>query len=234
MSLLFNMLSRLVTAFLPRSKCLEKTKYPHWAEPGFKVQMFKIMGSRWWSWRRQWQPTPVLLPGKPRGRRSLVGCSPGLRRVGHDWSNLAAAAAAANDQGKLKKKKATYSDTSEVEERGKIRTQIPWGSACVFFCQKATGCDCFQICMGKVLCLCITRLSRLWNSESETSKRNGSEVNWPFFSMLSWITGSLGHFNSLLRVKIPIFLSDSHRELICHGKQVPNRVVEFVSFLWWL
>ena len=27
-------------------------------------------------WRRQWHPTPVLLPGKPHGRRSLVGCSP--------------------------------------------------------------------------------------------------------------------------------------------------------------
>ena len=27
-------------------------------------------------WRRQWLPTPVLLPGKSHGRRSLVGCSP--------------------------------------------------------------------------------------------------------------------------------------------------------------
>ena len=27
-------------------------------------------------WRRQWQPSPVLLPGKSHGRRSLVGCSP--------------------------------------------------------------------------------------------------------------------------------------------------------------
>ena len=27
-------------------------------------------------WRRQWHPTPVLSPGKPHGRRSLVGCSP--------------------------------------------------------------------------------------------------------------------------------------------------------------
>ena len=92
--------------------------------------------------RRQWQPTPVLLPGKSHGRRSLVGYSPwgrkeldmteqlhfhfslscigegngnplqysclenprdggatglpsmGLHRVGHDWSDLAAAAAA--------------------------------------------------------------------------------------------------------------------------------------------
>ena len=26
--------------------------------------------------RRQWQPTPVLLPGKSLGRRNLVGCSP--------------------------------------------------------------------------------------------------------------------------------------------------------------
>ena len=27
-------------------------------------------------WRRQWHPTPLLLPGKFHGRRSLVGCSP--------------------------------------------------------------------------------------------------------------------------------------------------------------
>ena len=27
-------------------------------------------------WRRQWHPTPVLLPGKSHGQRSLVGSSP--------------------------------------------------------------------------------------------------------------------------------------------------------------
>ena len=27
-------------------------------------------------WRRQWHPTPVLLPGKSHGQRSLVRCSP--------------------------------------------------------------------------------------------------------------------------------------------------------------
>ena len=91
------------------------------------------------NYRAQWQPTPVLLPGKSPGQRSLVGCSPwgaegrtwlsnftftfhfdvlekemathssilawripgmgepgglpsmGLCRVGHDWSDLAAA-----------------------------------------------------------------------------------------------------------------------------------------------
>ena len=26
--------------------------------------------------RRQWHPTPVILPGKSHGRRRLVGCSP--------------------------------------------------------------------------------------------------------------------------------------------------------------
>jgi len=33
--------------------------------------------------RRRWHPTPVLLPGKPHGRRSLVGCSP----WGHEESD---------------------------------------------------------------------------------------------------------------------------------------------------
>ena len=27
-------------------------------------------------WRMQWHPTPVLLPGKSHGLRSMVGCSP--------------------------------------------------------------------------------------------------------------------------------------------------------------
>ena len=35
-------------------------------------------------WRRQWQPTPVLLPRKLYGQRSLVGCSP----WGHEESDM--------------------------------------------------------------------------------------------------------------------------------------------------
>ena len=34
--------------------------------------------------RRQWHPTPVLLPGKSHGRKSLVGCSP----WGHEESDM--------------------------------------------------------------------------------------------------------------------------------------------------
>ena len=35
-------------------------------------------------WRRKWQPTPVLLPGKSHGQRSLIGYSP----WGHKESDM--------------------------------------------------------------------------------------------------------------------------------------------------
>ena len=41
--------------------------------------------------RRKWQPTPVLMPGKSHGQRSLAGYrsqSMGLHRVGHDWATF--------------------------------------------------------------------------------------------------------------------------------------------------
>ena len=39
---------------------------------------------------RQWHPTPVLLPGKSHGWRSLVGCSPWGREESHttEWLHL--------------------------------------------------------------------------------------------------------------------------------------------------
>ena len=43
-----------------------------------------IPGSGRFPWRRAWQPTPVFLPGKSHGQRSLVDYSPwGPKRVGH-------------------------------------------------------------------------------------------------------------------------------------------------------
>ena len=44
---------------------------------------WKFGGRCWQVWRRHWHPTPVLLPGKSHGRRSLVGCSP----WGHEESD---------------------------------------------------------------------------------------------------------------------------------------------------
>ena len=43
-------------------------------------------------WRRKWQPTPVFLPGESQGRGSLMGWGLWGHRVGHGWSDLAAAA----------------------------------------------------------------------------------------------------------------------------------------------
>ena len=43
-------------------------------KPGFDPWVGKI------PWRREWQPTPVLLPGESHGLRSLVGYSPWGRK----------------------------------------------------------------------------------------------------------------------------------------------------------
>ena len=40
-------------------------------------------------WKREWQPTPVFLPGESHGQRSLLGYCPRGGRVRHDWSDLA-------------------------------------------------------------------------------------------------------------------------------------------------
>ena len=52
--------------------------------PGFDPWFGKI------PWRRKWQPTPVFLPGKSHGQRSLVDCSPwGHKALGTtEWLTL--------------------------------------------------------------------------------------------------------------------------------------------------
>ena len=42
---------------------------------GQEIGVLHYIGGRE-QWRRRWHPTPVLLPGKSHGWRSLVGCSP--------------------------------------------------------------------------------------------------------------------------------------------------------------
>ena len=40
------------------------------------IQIYILSVTIDYFWRRQWHPTPVLLPGKSQGQRRLVGCSP--------------------------------------------------------------------------------------------------------------------------------------------------------------
>ena len=135
------MLMLLVQTLLSEPQYLTNNSVPTGEGNGNPLQYSCLENPRdrgaWWAaiygvacmrWRRKWQLTPVLLPGEPKGWRSLVGChlwgrmhalekemathssilawripgmeepgrlpSMGSHRVGHDWSNLAAAAAA--------------------------------------------------------------------------------------------------------------------------------------------
>ena len=47
-----------------------------WAPATTRICSSNLSGRRAMGWRRQWHPTPVLLPGKSHGWRSLEGCSP--------------------------------------------------------------------------------------------------------------------------------------------------------------
>ena len=93
--------------------CVEKAVAPHsstlawkipWMEEpgGLQSMGSRRVGNNWATsfslftfmhWRRKWQSTPVFLPGESQGWGSLVGCRLLGRRVGHDWRDLAAAAA---------------------------------------------------------------------------------------------------------------------------------------------
>ena len=60
-------------------------------EPGCQCRRCKRLEFQPWGrklpWRGKWQPSPVFLPGKSHGQRSLAGYSPwGRKRVGHNLS----------------------------------------------------------------------------------------------------------------------------------------------------
>ena len=60
-------------------------------KPAFQCGIHRRCGFNSWirkmSWRRQWQPTPVYLPGKIWWAEEPGGLQPmGSKRVGHDWA----------------------------------------------------------------------------------------------------------------------------------------------------
>ena len=102
MSLLFNMLSRLVITFLPRSKGLliswlqspsavilePLTLFPLFPHlfPVSLWQSHSGLGSGFpEGWRRKWQATPAFLPIKYHGQRSLARYCPWGRK---SWTRL--------------------------------------------------------------------------------------------------------------------------------------------------
>ena len=67
------------SVYLPNSNGLPRCHSGK--EPAGQFRRHKRSGFDPWirkiPWRRKWQPTPVFLPGKSYGQRSLVGYSPG-------------------------------------------------------------------------------------------------------------------------------------------------------------
>ena len=57
-------------------------------EPTCQCTKHKRQGFNPWVGRRKWHPTPIFLPGKSYGQRSLADYSPwGPKRAGHDLTN---------------------------------------------------------------------------------------------------------------------------------------------------
>ena len=69
--------SKLTENCIPGSLKLEELQY---LDQFCAIKFSVILGSYFicsvQHWKRQWHPTPILLPGKSNGWRSLVGCSP--------------------------------------------------------------------------------------------------------------------------------------------------------------
>ena len=68
-------LRNLVWCSLWHCKESDMTELLNWTELNWHYFAEKGPSSQSY-WRRQWHPTPVLLPGKSHGQRSLEGCSP--------------------------------------------------------------------------------------------------------------------------------------------------------------
>ena len=82
------LISRPIIHFLEKEMATHSStlarKIPSTEEPGRRQSMgLRRVGHDWVTslslftfihWRREWQPTPVFLPGESQGQRSLVGC----------------------------------------------------------------------------------------------------------------------------------------------------------------
>ena len=109
-----------------------------WTEGGLQSMGSLRIGHNWATslspftflhWRRQWQPTPVFLPGESQGRGSLVGCRLWGRTVEHDWSNLAAAARNMNNEIIFQRNKFTCSNVYKNVFLEHLNVSISWKMA---------------------------------------------------------------------------------------------------------
>ena len=114
-------------------------------------------------WRRKWQPTPVFLPGESQGREPGGLSSMGSHRVGHDWCDLAAAAATTGEK-KTQTHRADLNPTHSLEPSLQSRF-VWWISADLQTHEwKMNSCfmsSCFKITHYASISVAVTVLSNL-------------------------------------------------------------------------
>ena len=128
------------------------------------------------NWRRQWHPTPVLLPGKSHGQRSLVGYNPlDCKESGQDW----ATSLPLSKEVPLKKKKKDFQRGSLVISKVKRK-----GSSLILkklICQnmgRVSSCCPGEVLEGHFSCLHLGSwtVGKLSNSLRDSSLLNISSV----------------------------------------------------------
>ena len=121
--------------------------------------------------RRQWHPTPVLLPGKSHGRKNLVGCSP--------WSR-------------------TESDTTEQLHFHFLLSCIGEGNGNPLQCSCLENPQDGGGCWAAVYGVAQSRTQLKQLSSSSSSNMNGSQklafTSKPFSSSIGHIMGEVFFF----------------------------------------
>ena len=103
-----------------REQCL-----PRWLSGKESACQCRRLGFHPWirkiPWRRKWQPTPVFLPKKSHGQRSLAGYNPWSHRVRHNWLSTHAC----NNRERSKENRGERNIQWRIG-RLKTKIQAPW------------------------------------------------------------------------------------------------------------
>ena len=105
--------------FLPASKSLLVKPLPTSGRPGFNPWVGKI------SWKWKWQPTPVFLPGKSHGQRSLVGYSSWGRKESDTAELLHSLTQRGGQLGNKKNKSSNRTNGFFISRLGEDLLRIP-------------------------------------------------------------------------------------------------------------
>ena len=130
--------------------------------PGFNPSIGKI------PWRRKWQPTPVLLPGKFHGQRSLVGYSPWGLEESDTSERLHFLLIRKKNPGQSSTWQAQVTDLGNRQERQRVGNGCLPSTASEHSCASLCVDTCFilSIYLGKLL----PHMLSVYSTPSEPAK----------------------------------------------------------------